>query len=81
MHKIMSEKIYLNGIPDKKTTIKPAAMTRSEVPRSGCLAINRPGIITRTIMTINSLPVGGNLFSWRYHAIIMGTESFIISDG
>ena len=50
-------------IPDKKIAITPEVVIKIAVPRSGCLAINKPGTIIINAATTKFLNFGGNHLS------------------
>ena len=77
----MAPPIIHQGNPAKKSTNKPLAATKIDVPKSGSLAIKSTGIamIIKVVKTV--LMLGGNSFLDKYQAHIMGMPSFINSDG
>jgi len=52
--------ICARRIPDKKIAMTPEAVIKIAVPRSGCLAINKPGTIMINAATTKFLNFGGN---------------------
>ena len=69
------------GNPASTMTMRPEAAIRSDVPRSGCNAISNTGTAINTASTRSCPALGGSERSCRYHAAIIGTASFMISDG
>ncbi len=63
------------------TTRVPAIAIRAAVPRSGCIATSPTGSRMIPANTVSEVHVGGNGRSCRYHAQIIGTASFISSEG
>ena len=61
--------------------MRPEAAINRAVPRSGCVTIIAVGIAIMMPMTTKSLNVGGSGRSCMYQAHIMGTASFMISEG
>ena len=61
--------------------MSPDAPISSAVPRSGCTTIMAVGIMIKIPMTMRSRNVGGSGRSCMYQAHIMGTASFMISEG
>ncbi len=71
----------LTGSPAMMMTRAPAMAIRAAVPRSGCMATRPTGSRMMPASTINEVHVGGSGRSRRYHAQIIGTASFMSSDG
>ena len=69
------------GRPASTTTMTPDAAISSDVPRSGWRAIRTVGTIMIVAKTTRSRKDGGMCRSCRYQAAIIGTASFMISDG
>ena len=67
--------------PPMTSTMRPEAATRSAVPRSGCSAISATGSRMMSITAPTSRSDGGSARWCRYQAHIIGTASFMISDG
>ena len=61
--------------------MQPLAPISIAVPRSGWRAISRAGTSNRQNATAVSFRPGGNCRGWKYHAISIGTATFMISDG
>ena len=78
---ITAAKISHQLIPAKNTTNKPDALTKIDVPKSGCIATSKVGIIIIAIAINVSLNLGGSGRLPKYTATINGTASFTISDG
>ena len=67
--------------PARNSTKKPALAISSAVPRSGCLAISSTGTTISAPATSSCSRRGGSRLSDRYQATIIGTASFMISEG
>ena len=61
--------------------MRPDAPIRSAVPKSGWTTTMAVGIMISIPMTIRSRNFGGSGRSCMYQAHIMGTASFMISEG
>ena len=60
MTKAKPKNICTSRIPDKKIAMIPEVVIKIAVPRSGCLAINKPGTIIINAATTRFLNLGGN---------------------
>ena len=69
------------SIPASSITMSPEAAISSAVPKSGCTTIMAVGIMINTPITMRSQNVGGSGRSCMYQAHIIGTASFMISEG
>ena len=67
--------------PARNSTNAPAQPTTSAVPRSGCLAINRNGTPVIDTPPSKCHNRGGSGLLAKYQLIIIGTASFMISEG
>ena len=74
-------KMIRNCSPASSITISPDAAINSAVPRSGWVTIIAVGIAIMMPMISRSLKVGGSGRSCMYQAQIIGTASFMISEG
>ncbi len=67
--------------PDRNRTKRPLAATSRAVPRSGWRAISNAGTARMAPATSDASRSGGRRRGCRYQAIIIGTASFMISEG
>ena len=67
--------------PARNNTKMPLIITISAVPRSGCFMIIKAGRAIMIKQTNTFFEDGGRCSSLRYQDRIMGTASFISSDG
>ncbi len=76
-----SATMSLMGRPASTMTMIPDAAISNAVPRSGWRAIKSVGTMIMTAINSSCPARGGKRRSCRYHAVIMGTPSFMISEG
>lgn len=67
--------------PAKNSTAAPELATNSEVPKSGCFAINNTGKINSVAAPSTCLGLGGKARSDRYQATIIGALILVNSEG
>ena len=73
--------ISFQGRPAKKITARPAAITSSEVPRSGCFMISPTGTSSSTKAITKSMARRWPSRIWNHQASISGVAIFSSSDG
>ncbi|MPN46790.1 hypothetical protein SDC9_194389 [bioreactor metagenome] len=73
--------ISFHGRPAKKITDSPAAITSSEVPRSGCFMISPTGTISSAKAITKSVARNCPSRRWNHQASISGVAILSISEG
>ena len=81
MKLMIAEKMNFQLMPERKSTKTPDMPIIIAVPRSGCLAISKTGIIMIKRQVRIVRPLGGSFSLSSNHAVIIGMASFINSDG